>query len=221
MKFVVLAALAVPSLGSAQQVTTRVQLNGILPSSVTETFNSFTIGSGNAVGLNSGILDNSTGSPYGGPVLPGVRFSASGLQMDGPNYYGSPSNDLLAVGSDLTITFLTFTRAFGLDANTFDQYPAAFTATVFGQGNSILGVLAYAGLGAPAVDFIGWQDAGGIDRVVLSLNRYNVSASVDDIQFESAVVSTPEPASMVLVVTGLVGVFGVTRRKRNGVSHAP
>jgi hypothetical protein len=207
------AALAMPSFASAQQVTSRAQLNSILTSSVTETFDAFAIGNANAVQMNLSALDNSTVSPFGGPVAPGIRFSGRGLQMNGPNWYGSTSNQLLAVGSDLTITFLNSTYAFGLDANDFDQYPAAFTATVFGQGNSILGVLSYAGVGAPAVNFIGWQDAGGIDRVVLSLNRFNVSTNVDDIQFGSTVVSTPEPASMVLLATGLLAVFGIARRR--------
>ncbi len=216
IKLLVLAALAVPSLASAQQVTSRAQLNSILTSSVTEGFDAFTIGNGNAVPLASNVLDNSTVSAFGGPVAAGIQFSGRGLQMNGPNWYGSASNQLLAVGSDLTITFLNSTRAFGLDANDFDQYPAAFTATIFGQGNSILGMLSYAGIGAPAINFIGWQDAGGIDRVVLSRNAYNVSTNIDDIQFGSTVVSTPEPASMMLLATGLLGVFGVARRKRNG-----
>jgi hypothetical protein len=215
IKLLVLAVLTVPTLASAQQVTSRVQLNSILTSWVTEGFDAFTIGNGNAVQMNVNVLDNSSSSPYGGPVAPGVRFSGRGLQMNGPNWYGSASNDLLAVGSDLTITFLNSVQAFGLDASDFDQYPAAFTATIFGQGNSILGVLAYSGSSAPASNFIGWQDAGGIDRVVLTRNSYNVSTNVDDIQFGSTVVSTPEPASMVLLATGLLGVFGVARRKRN------
>ena len=59
------------------------------------------------------------------------------------------------------------------------------------------------------------KDAGGIDRVVLSRNNFNVSTNVDDIQFESTAIATPEPASMVLLATGLLGVFGVARRKRN------
>ena len=215
IRLLVIASFAVPALASAQQVTTRAQLNSILTSSVTETFQSFTIGNGNAVPLGVSVLDNSTVSPYGGPVVAGIRFSGNSLQMNGPNWYGSPSNDLLAVGSDLTITFLTSVQAFGLDANTFNPYATPVTATVFGQGNSVLGVLAYPGSNAPAFDFIGWQDAGGIDRVVLSRTINNYSVNVDDIQFGSTVTATPEPASMMLLATGLVGVLGVARRRRN------
>lgn len=78
MKLLALAALAIPTLASAQQVTSQAQLNSILTSSVTEGFDTFNIGNANADSLASHVLDNSTVSAFGGPVVPvsGSRAAA-------------------------------------------------------------------------------------------------------------------------------------------------
>ena len=55
--------------------------------------------------------------------------------------------------------------------------------------------------------------AGAVDRVEVYSNR-NDFYVMDDVTIGAAVVATPEPASLGLMATGLVGLFGVARRRR-------
>lgn len=222
---VLFAALATPLLATAQQVTTRSQLNGILTSSVTENFESFTV-PGSPPFLNAGplgtlVLDNTTITPFGGSVAPGVRFSTtarSGLQMNGAGYYGGVSNNINANGAILTVSFLNFVQAFGLTASDWSPYGAPFSATVFGPGSAVLGTMSFPGANAPQTEFVGWYDAGGIDHVNFSRStQFNVTTTIDDVQFGNTV-STPEPASMALLATGVLAIAAFSRRRKTSPS---
>jgi hypothetical protein len=212
------AVVAMPSVLAAQQVTTRANLNSALTTSSTEDLEQFSIGAGQADGdIGANPLNNGSNTTYGtGMVVPGIEFSTfSTLQVNAAGYFGMSSHTILGNGSSLSITFLQFTQAFGLDAMDFDCCVSSYSADIYDLSNALLGSLNYSGAGAPGFDFIGWQNPGGIGRVDLSATQNGWSPNVDNVTFgTTAVVATPEPASLTLLATGLFGLAGVVRRKR-------
>lgn len=63
-------------------------------------------------------------------------------------------------------------------------------------------------------------DYAGVDRVDFITNggQGGTWYLADDLAFNAAVTVTPEPASVVLLASGLVGVFGIVRRRRRRAS---
>ena len=59
-------------------------------------------------------------------------------------------------------------------------------------------------------------DYAGVDRVdfITNGNQGSTWYLADDLTFNAAVTVTPEPASVVLLASGLVGVLGMARRRR-------
>jgi len=76
--------------------------------------------------------------------------------------------------------------------------PASAQFTGAGPGNGVFDPSAY---GGPGQFSNGFSASNGLTQIG---NQPNV-----------AVVPTPEPTSVALVATGLVGMFGIARRKRN------
>ena len=61
-------------------------------------------------------------------------------------------------------------------------------------------------------EWYGFDNTIAFDEIQVQA-PYNYAYAVDNLQV--GVVATPEPASMTLVATGLIGMFGVARRRRN------
>jgi hypothetical protein len=66
--------------------------------------------------------------------------------------------------------------------------------------------------------FLASDYSGVVDRV--TVNGLSPNFVMDDVTFGAAVTATPEPASLLLLATGLIGVLGVARGGRGRASAA-
>ena len=70
--------------------------------------------------------------------------------------------------------------------------------------------------GEVATEWYGFDNTIAFDQIQVQAGGVNNAYALDNLQV--GVVATPEPASMTLVATGLIGMFGVARRRRNRVA---
>jgi len=168
------------------------------------------------------------GADANGLVTGGVQFSyslGSGfVVVDGgpgitnnvsePNlvWFANPTGTLSLVLPALENLF-----GFGFAIPSTSPLANATTITLF-NGATNVGSLSYNAIPDPAFSggFAGIQSTLAFNRVQLTFNPTAAGFVVDNIQF-AAVTATPEPATLALVFTGLVG-LGLLRRRRVAIS---
>jgi hypothetical protein len=88
------------------------------------------------------------------------------------------------------------------------------TVEVF-NGALSLGSIAFAPTSSLQAQFFGLSSAVGFDKAVFTnTSALNGFYAIDNFQYVAASTVTPEPASVVLVASGLLGIFSVVRKRR-------
>lgn len=166
---------------------------------------------GRMIGQLGWYSDNS----INGTVPTNTWTTSNLLDGDGNNnfflrFFGNP---LVPVGSGQIGTNCVNTNRGG-DFNARMQDIASWTASCNGgTGEVNLGDATVIGI---ALDMGAWPGTGSYTETAYMDNvsiRFNSDATSYNFETD-AVVATPEPASLMLVGTGLVGLFGVARRRR-------
>lgn len=147
-----------------------------------------------------------------------TTISTSGLTVTGgfndPNDpFAFPGTDLSYVDTDypLQLTFTPPAHAFGFDFVT--AVTDSLTLTAYSATNQVLEQDTFSLSGLPTLyglytGYIGMTDVSGIDHVVLTDDYTYGGVYIGTVTYEA-----PEPASLALVGTGLVGFVMARRRK--------
>ena len=151
-------------------------------------FESFSIGTGQAVNLDTTVLDDTTIANGQGPNLveDGATYidpSGTQLQWNGDQYFARTTKTLLANGSagQIDIAFAPTVQACGFDLTCFQGFGYTANAVFRDVTGATVGTVTVTLVGnAGERAFVGWQHTAGIAAVEIASSDYPWSPKIDD-----------------------------------------
>jgi hypothetical protein len=162
-------------------------------------------------GLANGTLIN---------TLNGITYNSSDgtalvtnvyLALSPPNTLGENSNGFFLAADTMTFVFPSPIKVFGISFNTFDM-----SATGGYTASDNLGDVIQSFLdpfpGQATGQFVGFSSTVGFTSVTLAAPG-GFAYTLDDLAYGGGSTTTPEPGSLILLGSGVLGFAGLLRRK--------
>jgi len=157
--------------------------------------------------------------PVSSLALGGVTFSGTNLRIADKDFvsgtvYGQPSDMLFSnyYGAQLVMTFSPNAGAIGFRIAP-GQLASNITVSLYDGLNNLLDTQVFVANNMSIFDtFVGWDNLGDVDNLYITIGGNPNFINIDDVRYQSA--SVPEPATMLLLGLGLIGVEGVRRKIR-------
>ena len=185
-------------------------LSSVSMFATTQDFNAYGI----STGLCGGCAEN---LGFSSLAFPGFTLTAGGsigLQLDAPGYFNAANYELLGNRGDLTITFGASQNAFSIDLRDFSAYGGADTITVYGADDVTVLNTYNISLNGTIVTFTDSGESAPIGAVNLSIISGEAwSGILNSVTYNGG--TTPEPGTLVLLGSSVLGLAGLARRKMN------